>query len=102
MAASSNIQTMNSDRDRNRNRVYALRQKMFGSYVPNMGTEIQSRTASIVDESTEPLRNKVFSLFKQLGIKITYAYFHSGLIYQIEYGDEGFIIGVRYVHTCKQ
>ena len=60
--ASSNIQTMNTDRNRNRNQVYALRQKMFGSYVPNMGTEIQSRTASIVDESTEPLRNKVFEL----------------------------------------
>jgi len=34
MAASSNIQTMNSDRNRNRNQIYALRQKMFGSYVP--------------------------------------------------------------------
>ena len=38
-----NIQSMNSDRDRNRNQIYALRQKIFGSYVPNMGTEIQSR-----------------------------------------------------------
>ena len=54
MAAYSNIQTMNTDRNRNRNQVYALRQKIFRSYVPNMGTEIQSRTASIVDESTEP------------------------------------------------
>ena len=64
MAAYSNIQTMNTDRNRNRNQVYALRQKIFRSYVPNMGTEIQSRTASIVDESTEPLRNKVFELHK--------------------------------------
>lgn len=62
MAASSNMQAMNSDRNRNRNQVYALRQKMFGSYVPNIGTEIQSRTASTVDEGTEPLRNKVFEL----------------------------------------
>ena len=60
MAASSNIQTMKINR--NRNQVYALRQKIFRSYVPNMGTEIQSRTASIVDESTEPLRNKAFEL----------------------------------------
>ena len=48
MAASSNIQTMNSDRDRNRNQIYALRQKMFGSYVPNMGTEIQSRQFELI------------------------------------------------------
>ena len=50
MAASSNIQTMNSDRNRNRNRnqIYALRQKMFGFYVPNMGTEIQSRQFELI------------------------------------------------------
>ena len=50
MAASSNIQTMNSDRNRNRNQIYALRQKMFGSYVPNMGTEIQSRQFELIGD----------------------------------------------------
>ena len=50
MAASSNIQTMNSDRNRNRNQIYALRQKMFGSYVPNMETEIQSRQFELIGD----------------------------------------------------
>ena len=46
------------------NQVYALRQKMFGSYAPNTRTGNQSRTASIVGEleSTEPIRNKIFAL----------------------------------------
>ena len=48
------------------NQVYALRQKMFGSYLPNKRIDNQSRTASIVGESTEPIssRNKVYELRK--------------------------------------
>ena len=49
------------------NQVYALRQKMFGSYLPKTNTRTgnQSRAASIVGR-TEPIssRNKVFELRK--------------------------------------
>ena len=41
------------------NQVYALRQKMFSSYLPS--TKTDSRTASIV---AEPIRNKIFALRK--------------------------------------
>jgi len=65
----------NSDRDddtrvasstagiaRDRNQVYALRQKMFGPYIPKSSTKTRtSRTASI-SESIEPTRNKVYQL----------------------------------------
>jgi len=64
-AASSTFDIM-----RDRNQVYALRQKMFGPYIPktrtNSNTIIssQSRSASISEntESTKPIRNKVFAL----------------------------------------
>ncbi len=52
------------------NQVYALRQKMFGSYLPNTRAGNQSRAASIVGEveRTEPIssRNKIFELRKVL------------------------------------
>jgi len=60
-AASSTVDiTMNRDR----NQVYALKQKMFGPYIPKTNTikSNESRTASIVSESTEPIRNKVYAL----------------------------------------
>ena len=59
------------DITRNRNQVYALRQKMFGPYIPKTNTNIRtkdaitSRSASI-SESTEPIRNKVFALHQVL------------------------------------
>jgi len=53
---------------RDRNQVYALRQKMFGPYIPKSSTKTRtssdSRSASIVSESieSEPIRNKVYAL----------------------------------------
>lgn len=61
-AASSTVDIKTMNRNKDRNQVYALRQKLFGSYVPNRGTGRQSRAASIVSESNEPVRNKVFEL----------------------------------------
>jgi len=56
--ASSSVDiTMNRDR----NQVYALRQKMFLPHIPNTRWT-QSRTASIGSENTEPVKNKVFQL----------------------------------------
>ena len=53
---------------RDRNQVYALRLKMLGPYIPKTNTNTskivlnQSRGASIIGESTEPIRNKVYAL----------------------------------------
>ena len=70
--AKTNTNTNNSDRSasstvdltmkRDRNQIYALRQKMFGPYIPKSSTKTRtSRTASISD-SIEPTRNKIYQL----------------------------------------
>ena len=57
-AASS---TFDVTTNRDRNQIYALRQKMFGPYIAKTRTNAknESRAASIVNE---PIRNKIFAL----------------------------------------